>query len=134
MKWDPQYSTGIDALDTQHKMLFQMSEDYREALEHHEGQRTYGVMLESLDAYARGHFGREEQCMFQYQCPAAASNSEAHGQFIATLAGFRQRHAERGFVAEDAAALVDFIDGWLSSHIARIDAQLRPCVHQGARP
>ena len=71
MKWSVQYATGITELDEQHKMLFKMSEDYREALDKGHGDRVFGVLLASLDQYAIGHFGREEHCTYRYQCPAA---------------------------------------------------------------
>jgi hemerythrin len=53
VKWSAQYVTGVTALDEQHKMLFKMSEDYREALDQGHGERVFGLLLASLDQYAR---------------------------------------------------------------------------------
>ena len=113
-----------------------MSEDYRQTLDAGEGERVYGFMLESLDEYARAHFGMEEQCMFRYQCPAAGMNAEAHTRFVEAISQFRGRFSRDGFDAADARRLVDFVDAWLESHIARIDTQLKPCVEakDGAGP
>ena len=135
MKWSVQYATGITKLDEQHRMLFKMSEDYREALDQGQGERVLAVLLASLDQYARGHFGREEHCMYRYRCPAATMNSEAHGEFTRALAVFSQRFAQDGFNRSDAQDLVEFMDGWLATHIVRIDVQLKPCVeNEGLRP
>jgi len=128
VKWSQQYATGVTELDEQHKMLFKMSEDFREALDAGYGARSFDAMLASLDRYALGHFGREDQCMHRYQCPVAATNSEAHGQFTRALAGFSQRFAQDGFSRSEAHDLVDFIDRWLSTHILGIDSQLKRCV------
>jgi hemerythrin-like metal-binding protein len=128
VKWSPRFSTGVEQIDQQHRMLFQMSEDYRHTLDAGEGASVYQFMLESLDDYARGHFGVEEECMFRHHCPAAETNSLAHGQFLKTIGEFQQRFAARGFDRADALRLVDYIDKWLTNHIARIDTQLKGCL------
>ena len=128
MKWSEALSTGVTLLDEQHKTLFRMSDDYREAIAAGKGERVYKVMLDSLRAYARGHFGSEEQCMHRYHCPAAAANADAHGRFLAVLAEYQQRYAASGYREDEAVRLVDFIDGWLAGHIGAIDVQLKACV------
>lgn len=128
MKWSVEYSTGVDEIDHQHKMLFTMSEDFRTSLDEGEGKRTYGLMLESLDQYARGHFGIEETCMAHYQCPVAEVNRRAHGKFVDALREFHARYQIRGFSRSDAYSLVDFVDEWLANHIARIDVKLKDCA------
>ena len=128
MQWSERFATGIPAIDNQHKLLFRMSSDYREALNEQRGERMYALWLESLDDYAKAHFDVEEGCMHRYRCPAAATNSAAHCRFTEVLATFRRRHADHGFRPADARQLVDFLDDWLASHIGRIDVQLKPCV------
>jgi hemerythrin len=130
MKWQDTYATGVQDIDEQHKLLFKASEDYRTSLDHGEGQRVYGLFLEFLDSYARAHFGQEEECMKRHRCPVALQNSRAHAAFLEVFATYRQRHATNGFDVQDARELVDFLDGWLASHIARIDVQLKPCVNR----
>ena len=136
MKWSAEYSTGVQRLDRQHKMLFKMSEDFRAALDEGRGEQVYGVLLKSLAAYARGHFGFEEECMHRYRCPAAEKNRLAHAQFIEIVAEFQQRYAVRRFERSDAQRLVEFLDQWLVDHICCIDAQLKPYVKppQGHSP
>jgi hemerythrin len=128
LKWSVEYATGVERIDTQHKRLFQMSEDFRAALDEGRGERVYGLLLDSLTRYARAHFGIEEECMEQCRCPAAKENRLAHGEFVDVLAGFHKCYAQRGFDRADAQRLVDFVDQWLAGHIGRIDVQLRPCV------
>jgi hemerythrin len=125
LEWSDRFATGIEHIDEQHKMLFRMSHDYRATLDEGRGERVYSLLLESLEHYARGHFGFEEQCMHRYQCPVAQTNSDAHVKFVETLAGFRQRYAATGFDKAEAQRLVQFIDGWLADHIGRIDVQLK---------
>jgi hemerythrin len=128
MRWSERFATGIPELDNQHKLLFRMAGDYRQALDEQRGERMYALWLESLDEYAKAHFGIEEACMHRYSCPVAATNSAAHRRFTEMLGTFRARHAERGFEPADARQLVEFVEHWLSSHIGGIDVQLKPCV------
>jgi len=126
MQWSEAYSTGIAQIDDQHKMLFQMSDSFRSALDEGKGGLVYGGLLNSLDLYVRSHFAYEEGCMARHFCPAAKLNQDAHQGFITFLKRFHERHAAAGFVQEDARELVDTIDSWLVDHICRIDVQLKP--------
>lgn len=128
MKWSEQYATGDGRIDDQHRMIFKMAEDFRAALDEGSGERVYDVMLQSLDAYVRTHFGYEEKCMDQYACPVAEGNKKAHGRFVEVLAEFKRRYEIRGFERADARELVDTIDRWLVDHICRIDARLKEHV------
>ena len=125
MRWSEAYSTGVERIDEQHKMLFRMSEDFRAAFDEGRGARVYANLLESLDLYTRSHFGLEERCMAACHCPAARRNSTAHAGFIEMVGDFQTRHATHGYDGRDAHQLVDFVDRWLSSHIAGIDVELR---------
>lgn len=128
MRWSESYSTGVARIDDQHKMLFQMAESFRAALDEGKGHGIYGGMLDSLSLYVRTHFAYEEGCMARHFCPAAKGNEDAHRGFIGFLDRFRERFATSGFVHADARELVDTIDSWLVEHICRIDMQLKPFV------
>lgn len=128
LKWSVAYATGIERIDDQHKMLFKMSEDFRTTLNEGRGERVYGKLLEMLGAYARAHFGFEEECMERYRCPAAQQNRLAHKKFVEAIGVFQKSYAASGFDRADAQRVVEFIDAWLSDHICRIDVQLKPCV------
>jgi hemerythrin len=130
MQWSDEYATGVEPIDHQHRMIFQMAEDFRTALNHGRGERVYGTMLQSLDLYVRTHFRLEEGCMDRYRCPVAQRNKEAHARFVEVLAGFQHRYAVSGFDRAEGHKLVDTIDQWLADHICRIDLQLKPCVEE----
>ena len=125
MKWSDSYATGIARIDEQHKMIFRFAEDFREALDEGRGESVYGALLTSLALYIRTHFAYEEQCMEQFRCPVAAINKESHTRFASTVTTFEARFAADGFNPGDARTLVDTVDAWLSSHICKIDVNLR---------
>lgn len=132
MRWSEDYATGILHVDEQHRMLFSSVGDFREALGEGAGSRTYGVFLSFLEQYTRGHFSYEEGCMEKYRCPVAQQNKDEHAALERTLGEFRGRFSARGYDADDAVSLLDTLDGWLASHICRVDIHLRHCVRQSA--
>ncbi|MEO5800495.1 MAG: hemerythrin family protein [Gemmatimonadales bacterium] len=128
MQWREDYATGIAKIDDQHRMIFKMAEDYREALNDGQGASIYSEFLESLDLYAQGHFGFEEDCMLRHHCPAGRQNIAAHQGFVTVLDRFRQGFADDGFSQGVAFELVNTIDLWLAQHICGIDVQLKRFV------
>lgn len=126
MEWSDEFATGVKFIDDQHKMLFRMVADYRLSLDEGGGERVYDLLLGSLDAYARAHFGAEEACMVKYACPAAEANAAAHARFVAMLDRFRQRFLDVGFERGEAQRLVDTLERWLVDHICKLDVRLRP--------
>jgi len=132
MKWRPEYATGIEQVDEQHRAIFKIADDFQEALDAGLGEHNYKTVLDFLNKYIRAHFGFEETCMARFHCPAAKQNQRAHAQFITIIEDFTQRYALRGYVMADAKALTATVNGWLDSHICGIDVQLRDSVRESA--
>ena len=128
MKWKDEYAIGIEPIDEQHKTLFQLAEDFQAVLDCGKGEQTYGLLLVTLDAYIRSHFGIEEKCMVQHRCPVAEKNKNAHSKLIETLSGFHNRYHASGYDHAEASRLVDTLEQWLADHICRIDMHLKKCV------
>jgi hemerythrin len=128
VKWGEEYAIGEPHIDEQHKMLFKMAGDFQVALEEGRGEKTYGVLLDFLERYFRGHFKYEERCMEEYRCPIADENREDHARFLSVYEDFRKRYESRGYLSGDAHELMGIAEDWLRSHIGRIDLQLKPFV------
>ncbi|OIQ74938.1 bacteriohemerythrin [mine drainage metagenome] len=125
MKWNESYATGNKEVDEQHKMLFLTSDRFRETLEYGFGEKTYDLFLQFLSAYAEQHFAFEEECMFIHSCPSAKQNKEEHCLFLKVIQKEVAIFEKIGFEKQRAFALLDKVDKWLGSHIARIDVQLK---------
>lgn len=128
MIWNETFATGIESIDRQHKMLFQATSDFRDALDEGRGDQTYAGLLDFLDRYCRAHFDNENRCMERYRCPIAQRNRDAHANFVKVLGEFKRRHTEGGYSAENARRMIDTLDAWLVNHICTIDVQLREAV------
>ena len=133
MKWIEAYATGVYRIDEQHKMLFQMAEDFGAALNDGRGERVYDSFLQSLNLYATSHFRFEEGCMDKCRCPAAGMNRDAHTRFIEFAKQFRERYDANGFDVADARHLAESIENWLADHICKIDVQLKDAMYGPTR-
>lgn len=131
MKWQPHYATGHPEIDQQHMMLFESSDQFRQTLEAGEGRKTYDLFLEFLAAYAEAHFSVEERCMMANKCPVAEQNKHEHSLFLKLVQKEQARFATDGFTRASAEAMLDMVDGWLDSHIGRVDIMLRDATERG---
>ncbi len=132
MKWTEAYATGSEQVDEQHKTLFLMSDQYREALEDGHGESTFDLFIEFLSTYAKVHFSFEEECMLAHLCPIANLNKQEHCAFSKFIKKEEERFLRDGFDRKHALALVNAIDRWLDSHIGRVDVQLKTVMPQPA--
>ena len=130
--WDDSMSTGVALIDAQHKMLFQKFNEFSESISGNMAREAATEILDFLQFYATWHFGREEKCMAEYNCPAAAQNKQAHAEFLSTFGGFYEQWQNRTISPELVSKTYQELENWLLNHVARTDTQLLPCVGKGA--
>lgn len=117
------YMTGIPQIDEEHRRLFEIIGDAYELVEAHEVEDKYDDimnLLDRLEEYTRYHFSNEEEYMEQHNCPQLEMQIRAHTAFLERL-----EEKDLGECAEDQQEyleeLVDFLFGWLSNHILKMD-------------
>lgn len=127
--WDDSMTTGVPELDVQHKELLNRFNELVNALARGEGREETGKMLDYLQFYAQWHFGREERCMEEYRCPAAAANKEAHRQFLEKFGQLYQQYQDVGVKPQVMHDTFAELEAWIIKHIKRVDTQLAGCVN-----
>ena len=125
-------TTGIEALDNQHKQLITWLNDLLEAMSMGRGRAEVDGLLDKLGGYAVMHFGHEEDCMTKYNCPVAAKNVDAHQEFVATFTNLREDFDKNGASAHLVVRVESELMRWLTGHIKGTDTQLAPCVRYAA--
>ncbi len=128
ISWEPSMTTGIEALDNQHKQLITWLNDLLDAMSMGRGRAEVDGLLDKLGGYAVMHFGHEEDCMTKYNCPVAAKNATAHQEFIATFSNLREEFEKNGTSAHLVLRVESELMRWLTGHIKGTDSQLAPCV------
>ena len=122
-EWRPEYSVGNEAIDEDHRGLFALVRELESA------DMTDGLLddiLSRLEAYAAGHFAREEALMSEVGYPGLAEHVTEHRAFVEWLESVRRtyrRAAESPFQVGDLVNA--FLERWLVEHIMEEDMRYR---------
>lgn len=117
------YMTGIPQIDEEHKVLFDIIGDAYVLVESGATQDKYDEImgiLDRLEEYTRFHFAHEEEYMEKTNYPQLDVQRRAHTAFLERL-----EEKDLGEDVEDQQEyledLMDFLFGWLSNHILKMD-------------
>lgn len=114
MKWVPEYNTGIDVIDDQHKRILDYINEIDDVALHTDRDRIKQI----LD-YTQSHFTFEESLQeeagYKYRVP----HKRVHDLFIKKIESYRDRF-EMGHSIE--AELHEVLSKWLINHIQHDDA------------
>jgi hemerythrin len=112
----------------QHRYLIKTINELGAAIDKGQDEAAIKEILQATQFYIRWHFGREEDCMERYRCPAAGMNKHAHGVFLERFkvltAEFESEGASTGLAERIYAELVD----WLLNHILKVDSVLASVI------
>ncbi|MBM3908357.1 MAG: hemerythrin family protein [Gemmatimonadetes bacterium] len=127
-EWTEAMSTGVEALDNEHRTLIAWVNRLEEATAAGRAEGELLRVLAFLGTYAKQHFAHEEACFLSHQCPHSAANRTAHEAFVATFTRIKADCEARGVTEAKARELHAFRGDWLVSHILNVDTALKPCV------
>ena len=126
MAWSPQFETGIELIDTQHRALVNMINQAAPhlALNGDAAKRAVGPLLDNLTRYAAVHFHDEEHFMAQKQLARdyLAHHHQSHVAFVNELTQMRAQYENEGSLS--GTDLLRFLTSWLSFHILMEDQRI----------
>ncbi|ENV43916.1 MULTISPECIES: bacteriohemerythrin [Acinetobacter] len=118
MKWVPEYNTGIDVIDDQHKRILDYINEIDE-IDVNTNRARVKQILENIIDYTQSHFTFEESLQeeagYKYRVP----HKRVHDLFIKKIESYRDRF-EMGHSIE--AELHEVLSKWLINHIQHDDA------------
>ena len=124
----PEYFTGIDMIDEEHKKLFEYADEAYELLHEEFTPDKYdhiAKILEELREYTKKHFADEEEYMESIQYKRLFTQKIQHQQFIEKLEQFDLNHLnENGQQDQQITEILDFLTNWLVDHILHVDGQI----------
>lgn len=126
--WDRSFSTGLEAMDDQHRGLIDIFNELHRTLFdiNLPADRRDVTMRRSFDrlmAYARAQFAGEEAMM--QSCGLDERHQfvhrRQHEQFIRNL---RELWADRDTLADPASRLMGFLSSWIGLHVLGVDQSM----------
>jgi hemerythrin-like metal-binding protein len=123
--WTPAMSVGIEALDTDHKMLFGLINQLDRAIAEGSADDIVASIINGLVDYTEYHFGREEAMMRAVGFAGLDAHLAAHQTIVDTLQHLRAAYAG-GFRQGIERRLLEFMRDWLTGHILKEDMKYAP--------
>ena len=116
--WSPAIETGLPAIDSQHKALFDMAASFRGEGDQIRVMKT----LTMLSEYANTHLRDEEAMLAAIDYPQLAEHRLLHQEFRHMLRELLDA-ARKLTLDEIAERIEDLINGWFYQHILTADAE-----------
>jgi len=127
MTWDDSLSTGVKAMDEQHKGLVKTLNDLHAAMIGGQAKGVTGDLLKTLVKYTQQHFAAEEGLMQRAKYPQFTAHCALHRDLTAQVEKFVERY-ERGEIALNVD-LLTFLREWLMKHIVKTDREYGPWLN-----
>ena len=115
-------SVGYTHIDEQHIKWIDLINAVYNSLSQGSSRQQLGMVLKDLVDYTVWHFGFENKMMNEYNYPDKESHMKLHKDFIAEIKKLEAKYD----AGEDIMGVnvLEFLKGWLSNHIMKIDTQL----------
>lgn len=119
LNWTPDYVTGIDAVDSDHRQLFDEINRLHEELD--AGTRTVASFFRDLESTFKRHFQKEEALM-RSRAPAYVEHRRDHARLLDEIRDIAEAFGNA--VEIDSVDLALRLDAWFSRHFRKHDSQL----------
>lgn len=119
----PEYYTGIDLIDQEHKELFRIADEAYQVLKDEFISDKFDNIVEiivNLKEYAIKHFADEEEYMQSIKYKKFLSHKVEHVDFIDKLEAIDFDRMDRN-QAGTLVELLEFLNDWLVHHILEKD-------------
>jgi hemerythrin len=117
-------SAGVQTLDKQKMVLFEILNDLRAAMKRSPAQSDTSLLLRSLVESARSHFSAEEALLMAVNFAGLADHRSKHRALIEQVEEFAA-----GYDSEELALnlhLLNFLRDWFTIHIQTADPEYLP--------
>jgi hemerythrin len=121
--WKKSMSVGIAEIDAQHQEIIRRARTFIESLGDRSRQDT-GILLSYLRTYCVIHFGAEEEWMRTSGYPDQPAHQKEHDGFIKKLLALSAEHEKRRGKGLQPAQVSEWLDAWLTEHVASADISL----------
>lgn len=123
ISWKNEWSVGVDQLDMQHRKLLDMINRLIAEQKTLTDQETVAQLLTEMMDYAQEHFRAEEYLMAEYGYDRKELQEKQHQAFIDKTNSFCSATEIGPNILSNA--LLDYLSGWLVTHILEEDMKYK---------
>jgi hemerythrin len=126
VKWEDKYCLRIEAIDEQHRQLFEIAGRIYELLKNELITDKYDHIIEIIDElknYTIYHFKAEEEYMQSIGYKKFLSHKVFHNDFLDKMENVDLNKIDNGH-NEYLIGILDFVCEWLVEHILKEDKQI----------
>jgi hemerythrin len=117
--WKDSYSVKVMAMDNQHKKLFDLINEFSEAMHSGRGKDVVGDVLLRLIDYTAHHFSAEEKLMERLKYGGLATHRGEHKYLTEKVQTFKKEFDAGN--TNITPELLTFLQKWLTNHIQVVD-------------
>lgn len=136
VSWDDKLATGIEDIDTDHKTLFDLVDQFHDAYAAGHGSEELEAVFATLMDYTDHHFRREEEFMKSAGFPGLEEHRKTHEELKAEVLALHQRYLKgelQGQEKDLCLEILAFLSNWLHFHIAEEDMEYRDFFQQSGK-
>ena len=114
MVWNAKCRTGIEEIDSQHRLLFAISNELLEIDNPKNQEPEIKYLIRHLNDYVKSHFQFEEEWMEKNNYPGLIEHKEKHHKIISEINSVLTGSVTMTELRDSFGTL---LDGWVRSHI-----------------
>ena len=119
MKWNSSLAIGIEAIDNQHKQIFEHLLALENSVAKRDPWHIVRFLLSQLAEYMKFHLAVEEAMLEIVRYPQHTEHCQAHAKIMDQIADL-EKHLQR---AGSETNLVGFFEDWFIRHVLSEDRQ-----------
>ncbi len=127
MEWSNDYSVEHEKMDDQHKQLFDIINEYYEAVKNDSSFSSLKKVFDKVLAFTQYHFKEEEELLAKTDYPKLREHQLIHQNLVERVLELREDLNNEVPGSPDHVKY--FLKNWLTSHIKGIDKQYSPFVN-----
>ena len=116
-EWSDDLVSGFPIVDSQHKKLFQLVNDFDNEANENASVRIFVNFLEDLENYCDVHFNYEEAVMQKHSYPLTNYHADLHRDLKRTLKKIKSQVEQRS-LANPYQSIIKVCAGWLHNHVS----------------
>ena len=127
-EWSTELSVNVRKIDDEHRKLIEMINSLNEAMLARKGREAQKATIDAMVGYAATHFATEERYMQAFSYQGYEAHRLEHQKFTAKALELQARADRASFIL--TIEILNFLRGWLQSHIMATDTRYQACFNE----